>query len=478
MVPSLEVLCLKVAKNNDFWKVQRRQVEHLPEHAANEIFDALFKQGALTATSLELFQHCVTAAHLSGGAVRPDWLSYLGRFRFLEHLQLDACSKLKDDSLSRLLPLADSLTHLALDGCRGLQAKAAYHIKRLTSLTSLSLQGTSMGPPTAERLSSLSSLGQLDLAASTCLQSLDLTWTRVTAPPLMASLTSLTLASCTLGGSEAASLCLTPLHSCSHSAHQYQQQPKPHHMSHTQIASNLSQQSLNDWQQAGSQLHHTCSPSDVPASSQQQRSQQQHFDRSLQRVAANISSPDSGLGAHGLLSLNLTVQARLQWQRTLITAQGISALGSLWGLRELRIWGCAFLDFPARLRLVAQLPHLQSLHWDGVLQDVGKLRDSLPPPAQMVSSVSTPRSDGQTKVWPQEHRSASGTQALAKSSAQRQVDLTRYEERLRYTTRQLQSLRANAEAQMNHASNVKVLREHLRTDIQDGQPSMNNFVLH
>ena len=54
----------------------------------------------------------------------------------------------------------------------------------------------------------------------------------------------------------------------------------------------------------------------------------------------------------------------------------------------------------------------------------------------------------------------------------------RYEERLRYTTRQLQSLRANAEAQMNHASNVKVLREHLRTDIQDGQPSMNNFVLH
>ena len=68
---------------------------------------------------------------------------------------------------------------------------------------------------------------------------------------------------------------------------------------------------------------------------------------------------------------------------------------------------------------------VQSLHWDGVLQDVGKLRDSLPPPAQMVSSVSTPRSDGQTKVWPQEHRSASGTQALAKSSAQRQVDLTR-----------------------------------------------------
>lgn len=57
-------------------------MQHLPEHAANEIFQALFKQGALEAVSLELFQHCVTAAHLNGNAVRPDWLSYLGCFQY------------------------------------------------------------------------------------------------------------------------------------------------------------------------------------------------------------------------------------------------------------------------------------------------------------------------------------------------------------------------------------------------------------
>ena len=56
-------------------------MQHLPEHAANEIFHALFKQGALEAVSLEVFQHCVTEAHLNGNAVRSDWLSYLSRFQ-------------------------------------------------------------------------------------------------------------------------------------------------------------------------------------------------------------------------------------------------------------------------------------------------------------------------------------------------------------------------------------------------------------
>ncbi len=49
--------------------------------------------------------------------------------------------KLKDDSLSRLLPLTSTLSALTLDGCKALTAKAAYHLQRLTSLTSLSLQG-------------------------------------------------------------------------------------------------------------------------------------------------------------------------------------------------------------------------------------------------------------------------------------------------------------------------------------------------
>lgn len=62
-------------------------------------------------------------------------------YRSLEHLQLETCLKLKDNSLSRLLPLCGTLVHLGLKGCRGLQAKASYHLQRLTSLTYLSLEG-------------------------------------------------------------------------------------------------------------------------------------------------------------------------------------------------------------------------------------------------------------------------------------------------------------------------------------------------
>ncbi len=43
----------------------------------------------------------------------------------------------------------------------------------------------------------------------------------------------------------------------------------------------------------------------------------------------------------------------------LLTARGLEALGLLWGLRELRIQGCAFMDMSARYRLLAALPHLQ-----------------------------------------------------------------------------------------------------------------------
>ena len=39
-------------------------------------------------------------------------------YRSLEHLQLETCLKLKDNSLSRLLPLCGTLVHLGLKGCR------------------------------------------------------------------------------------------------------------------------------------------------------------------------------------------------------------------------------------------------------------------------------------------------------------------------------------------------------------------------
>lgn len=44
---------------------------------------------------------------------------------------------------------------------------------------------------------------------------------------------------------------------------------------------------------------------------------------------------------------------------SLITQRGLDALKALWGLEELRIQGCAFVEFSARSALVAELPRLK-----------------------------------------------------------------------------------------------------------------------
>ena len=44
---------------------------------------------------------------------------------------------------------------------------------------------------------------------------------------------------------------------------------------------------------------------------------------------------------------------------TLITQRGLDALKALWGLEELRIWGCAFMKTLAQAEFVSELPRLK-----------------------------------------------------------------------------------------------------------------------
>ena len=44
---------------------------------------------------------------------------------------------------------------------------------------------------------------------------------------------------------------------------------------------------------------------------------------------------------------------------TLITQRGLDALKALWGLEELRIRGCAFMNTSAQVEFVSELPHLK-----------------------------------------------------------------------------------------------------------------------
>ncbi|KAG2438828.1 hypothetical protein HXX76_005369 [Chlamydomonas incerta] len=95
-VPSLESLCVLSASEGAFWKVQRRSLERLPEHAANELLALLLvrQPGEIRPATLELFRHCVTRLELlppppagaAGQAVAaaysfgPDWAAVLAGF--------------------------------------------------------------------------------------------------------------------------------------------------------------------------------------------------------------------------------------------------------------------------------------------------------------------------------------------------------------------------------------------------------------
>ncbi|KAG2453325.1 hypothetical protein HYH02_001549 [Chlamydomonas schloesseri] len=143
VVPSLETLCVSAATEGRHWLVQRRSLERLPEHAANELLALLLvrQPGEIRPATLELFRHCVTrleltpppagtaaavAGSLAGGgggggssvgpavtataSFGPDWAAALAGFSHLAELRLPGCSRLNFAALQALLLPAPAMT--------------------------------------------------------------------------------------------------------------------------------------------------------------------------------------------------------------------------------------------------------------------------------------------------------------------------------------------------------------------------------
>ena len=64
----------QAALAGDYWRVQRRQLEWLPEGLANALLAGLLEQGRIQAPQLALFSHHASAVHLRGPAIGADWL--------------------------------------------------------------------------------------------------------------------------------------------------------------------------------------------------------------------------------------------------------------------------------------------------------------------------------------------------------------------------------------------------------------------
>ncbi|KAI7844350.1 hypothetical protein COHA_002148 [Chlorella ohadii] len=231
---------LQAAIDDEYWRVQRRQLACLPEGPANELLQALLEQRRIAPPQLELFRHSATSVCLSGPAINPAWLAALGSFSALHELRLQRCTKLRDAALQQLVPLAPGLRVLDLQGCTGLSDGAAAALAQLTSLVDLSLAGTGMGEaavahivPALTQLTALD-LGDLPLGDSCCaalaglpqlrrlrlastavgdggmgalevlpaLTSLDVSFTEVHAPPALTTLRQLSMVHCALGAAD------------------------------------------------------------------------------------------------------------------------------------------------------------------------------------------------------------------------------------------------------------------------------------
>jgi hypothetical protein len=217
-------------------------VQCLPEEAANELLRRLLEQHRIAPPQLELFRHSVTAMGLSGPGISATWLSYLGAFWALRELRLHRCSKLRDDHLQHLAPLAPTLQLLDVSGCMGLTAGAAQHLAQLTSLQALNVSATGLdGSAVASLAAHLTQLTSLDLEGlpavsdDTCwalgaglphlqrlvlagagvgedgvrgledlqqLTALDASLTGVHSPPVLTTLRQLSVAHCCLGLAE------------------------------------------------------------------------------------------------------------------------------------------------------------------------------------------------------------------------------------------------------------------------------------
>ncbi|KAF6259033.1 hypothetical protein COO60DRAFT_1062578 [Scenedesmus sp. NREL 46B-D3] len=88
-VPSLESICIEVTAGHDFWLVQKRHVQYLPEHVANQLLQLVLQRGRLQQPKqLDSFRHCATCLALSGRQLgahhqMAEWLAYVAGLRWV-----------------------------------------------------------------------------------------------------------------------------------------------------------------------------------------------------------------------------------------------------------------------------------------------------------------------------------------------------------------------------------------------------------
>ncbi|GLI64490.1 hypothetical protein VaNZ11_007690 [Volvox africanus] len=120
-LPSLLDLCIQAAASSRHWTVQRRNLERLPDQAANKLLELLLDRqsrlqgggrggaGPLRPATMELFRCSATRVVLRGDAVTAEWLAALAGFRYLDTLHLTGCSKINAAALQALILSGSSL---------------------------------------------------------------------------------------------------------------------------------------------------------------------------------------------------------------------------------------------------------------------------------------------------------------------------------------------------------------------------------
>eukprot|EP00877_Chromochloris_zofingiensis_P001251 jgi/Chrzof1/11126/Cz05g24210.t1 len=237
-----EAIChMQAAASGDYWRVQRRHLQFLPEDAANVLMQELLQQSAISAPQLDLFKYSLTVLKLDCKVltitVGADWLAYLSTFKQLQVLHIHH-SRINSKHIACLASLHHSLIDISFKGCRGIDNRSLSTIAQLTALQALCLEDTGVKPTVLAALTGLSQLTSLRVMGSAAitddearslpafsqlcelslseapitntgvmsilqlprLQFLDLSWTEVASLPVISSLQVLHMQACMLTG--------------------------------------------------------------------------------------------------------------------------------------------------------------------------------------------------------------------------------------------------------------------------------------
>ncbi|GIL56877.1 hypothetical protein Vafri_12114, partial [Volvox africanus] len=202
-LPSLVDLCIQAAARSRHWTVQRRNLERLPDHAANKLLELLVNlQGGLHGggrgganplrpATLELFRWSATRVWLRGDGVTAEWLAALADFRYLDTLRLTSCKKINAAALKALILPGSSFPSSASTST---SPSASNQQLELSFCLPLEASGASAHTPDETSPRPSRPVPVAASSAATCLRHLDLSFcaqVRDDALPLLAHLTHL-----------------------------------------------------------------------------------------------------------------------------------------------------------------------------------------------------------------------------------------------------------------------------------------------